>query len=185
MSDIKIGNKINLYRKQKNISISELAEQTKLSPSMLSQIERDIANPSINTLKLISKVLDIPVYRFFMEDEKNEQFILKSKDRKKIIFPKNNGFTYELLTPDNINSNIEFILMKLTPNSSSSDVPMSHKGEEVALVTSGKVKLTLLNDIHILEEGDSVVIESMIPHMWENSFTQDTTVVFAVTPPSF
>lgn len=185
MDNIRIGSKISGYRKQKNMSISELADATKLSASMLSQIERDLANPSINTLKLISKALNIPIYRFFIESKDKEDFILKQKDRKKIIFPKNNGFTYELLTPNKVNSNIELIMMKLTKGSSSSDIPMSHKGDEVALVMEGKVKLFILNETYILNKGDSVFIESMSPHMWENIFEENTTVVFAVTPPSF
>lgn len=187
MNDVKIniGKKIAEFRKSKGLSISELAETTKLTSSLLSQIERSLANPSINTLKLISKALDVPIYRFFMGGEDEKNFILRQNDRKKIVFPGNNGFTYELLTPDNNHTNIEFIMMKLSQGSSSSEMPMAHRGEEVALVTKGKVRLWLHNEEFILNKGDSVIIESGSTHMWENPFEESSTVIFAVTPPSF
>ena len=46
MSDINIGEKIAQYRKRKGLSIRELAKLANVTPSLLSQIERGLANPS-------------------------------------------------------------------------------------------------------------------------------------------
>lgn len=42
-----------------------------MTASMLSQIDRDLVNPSINTLKLISMALDVPMYKFFLSEEED------------------------------------------------------------------------------------------------------------------
>lgn len=60
--------KIKEYRIAKNLTIKELAEKANITSSMLSQIERGLANPSINTLKLIAQALDTPLFKFFIED---------------------------------------------------------------------------------------------------------------------
>ncbi|MCY8830199.1 helix-turn-helix domain-containing protein, partial [Bacillus atrophaeus] len=53
MDNIDIGKKIAKYRKAKGFSSKELANLSEITPSMLSQIERGLANPSIQTLKIL------------------------------------------------------------------------------------------------------------------------------------
>ena len=53
MSDINIGEKITQYRKSKGLSIRELAKLADVTPSLLSQIERGLANPSVNSLNFL------------------------------------------------------------------------------------------------------------------------------------
>lgn len=52
----KLGSNIKKFRSIKKLSLKELAKDIDVSPSMLSQIESGKANPSLNTLKLISKI---------------------------------------------------------------------------------------------------------------------------------
>ena len=54
--EINIGAKVQQFRKKSGLSLRELAAQVELSPSMLSQIENDAVNPSINTLKNIASL---------------------------------------------------------------------------------------------------------------------------------
>jgi XRE family transcriptional regulator, master regulator for biofilm formation len=57
-----IGNRIQQLRKEKNLSLSQLAEKTNISKSYLSSIERNIqVNPSIEILVKIASALDIEV----------------------------------------------------------------------------------------------------------------------------
>ncbi len=184
MNDIDVGRKIREYRKAKNLNIKELAEMTGLTSSLLSQIERNLANPSINTLKVISKALNEPLYGFFMETNDTEDLIVTPNNRKKLIFTENQDFIYELLTP-NTKSSIEFINMVLSPNTKSSEEPMGHAGDEVAYVLEGVVHLYYNDKIFILEQGDSLRIAPHSKHRWENKSDSDAKVIFAITPPSF
>ena len=78
---------------------------------MLSQIEKGNANPSLNTIKSIANVLNIPLFKLFLEntDQKSEINILKKEDRK-IMSTKD--IDYELITP-NIPTNLEVMKMIL------------------------------------------------------------------------
>lgn len=64
MEEMDIGGRIQEYRKAAGMSLRELAAHAEISPSMLSQIENNAVNPSINTLKSIAEVLQIPLYKF-------------------------------------------------------------------------------------------------------------------------
>ncbi|MEC2160548.1 helix-turn-helix domain-containing protein [Virgibacillus halodenitrificans] len=57
-----IGDKIKQIRKDKKMSLSELAEKAGVAKSYLSSIERNIqTNPSIQFIEKISVVLDVSV----------------------------------------------------------------------------------------------------------------------------
>jgi transcriptional regulator with XRE-family HTH domain len=64
-----IGKNIKLYRKQKKLTQSELAERANMSRSYLADIERDRYNPSVETLKSIAEALNIPVSLLLDEPE--------------------------------------------------------------------------------------------------------------------
>ena len=186
MNDINIGKKIAGIRKQNKMTIKDLAEKAKVTASMLSQLERGLANPSINTLKTIAQALNVPLFTFFIEDEEKEKLVLKPKDRRQVILPSESQeiITYELLSPD-LNGNIELAIMTLSPNSHTSKDMFEHTGEEVAYVTKGTVHLHLDQDEITLQEGDSVKIPPKMLHRWHNPYDQESIVIFAVSPPSF
>ncbi len=182
MEDINIGKKIMEYRKSKNLSIRELAGLAKVTPSLLSQIERGLANPSINTLKNISKALDVQLFAFFMTHHESKDLVVRANNRKKVIFPESRGITYELLSPD-LKGSIEFALFELEKDGESEF--MEHKGEEVACVIEGKVKIYLGSEEIILDTGDSIKIPSHIRHKWKNDYDMLCKVIFAINPPTF
>lgn len=183
MSDINLGEKINHFRTLKKLTIKDLAEMTGLTPSMLSQIERNLTNPSVNTLKKISNSLDVPIFQFFQEDA-NADFIVHADSRKTIGFPENRDINYELLTPDT-SGNIEFCLMTVPPFYNPENYMVHHKGEEVAYVQSGPIDILISNDRFTLYTGDSIRIPPFANHMWVNRTDKDVTIIFAITPPTF
>ena len=78
MDDINIGEKILDYRKAKNMNIKELAAKSGVTSSMLSQIERGLANPSINSLKNIAKALEIPIFNFFVSQVDTASLVVRA-----------------------------------------------------------------------------------------------------------
>ncbi|MFW6130154.1 MAG: helix-turn-helix domain-containing protein, partial [Atribacterota bacterium] len=56
-----IGKRIKIIRKQKKLSLKELAEKTELSKSFLSELERSKKSPRIATLKKIAEGLGVNV----------------------------------------------------------------------------------------------------------------------------
>jgi transcriptional regulator with XRE-family HTH domain len=62
---IAIGEKLQAARKQKEISLRELATKAEMSASMLSQIENGKAFPSVRSIYNIAGALGLPVDYFF------------------------------------------------------------------------------------------------------------------------
>jgi transcriptional regulator with XRE-family HTH domain len=181
MENINIGKKVEKYRKARGLSSRELAKAAEITPSMLSQIERGLANPSIQTLKVLAKALDVPTFSFLLEETNTDDLVVRSTERKKMVV---GNLSYELLSPD-FTGTLATAIMNVPPDASSSEKLLEHKGEEVAFVLEGRIKVFLDEQEYLLETGDSVRIPSLMKHKWENPFDQKAVILFSVTPPSF
>ncbi|WP_103996765.1 cupin domain-containing protein [Paenibacillus sp. UNC499MF] len=181
MENIDIGKKVEKYRKAKDLSMRELARLAEITPSMLSQIERGLANPSIQTIKVLAKSLEVPTFSFFMEETNTVDLVVRSNNRKKMVVE---NLSYELVSPD-FTGNLATAIMNVPPNTVSSEKQLEHKGEEVAFVLEGKIKVFLDDAEYVLEAGDSVKIPAQMKHKWENDFNEHAAVLFSVTPPAF
>ena len=72
-----IGNAIKLCRSRKKYTQRDLAFRAELSPSYLSQLERDKRDPTLSTLKRLSNALEVPltILLFLAGDNDDLQFI--------------------------------------------------------------------------------------------------------------
>jgi transcriptional regulator with XRE-family HTH domain len=61
--------RLHHLRIQKGLFVSELAEQSGLSASYISQIEKGQAIPSCQALDRLAEALDVPLYRLFYDDD--------------------------------------------------------------------------------------------------------------------
>lgn len=184
MEDLNIGKKIQELRLKNKISVRKLSATAGITPSMLSQIENDQVNPSINTLRALAAALNTPLYHFFKEDA-TDQPVVTPNSRKTIGRKDEPDVLYELLTPDTQGA-IEFCMMVIPPCSSSYPMPRSHAGEEVAFLYSGEsVDLEIDSRMFTLRQGDSVRIPPEAAHIWHNRRNDTVQVIFAITPPSF
>ncbi len=77
-----LGEKIKQERKKKNLTQEALAG-TKITRNMLSAIEHDKASPSLDTLRYIAEVLDLPL-PYLLSTEDNLLFYQKSEKIKDI-----------------------------------------------------------------------------------------------------
>lgn len=179
MSDLNIGEKISQVRKKQKLSIRDLAKLAEVTPSLLSQIERGLANPSVNSLKSIASALNVPLFTFFVSEINKEDLIVRGNSRKKVILPGSDDVIYEILSPSD-SSDLEFAIMNLSPHTSSCDTPIHHKGYEIAYVLDGEVTLYMDEDTFYLDKNDSVKIPIGVNHKWENKSDDESKILFAV-----
>lgn len=184
MQEIHLGKKIQVLRSERSLSVRKLAAAAGITASMLSQIENEQVNPSIQTLRGLAGALRVPLYDFFRED--SPQITVVTPESRMTIGRKNEpDVVYELLTPD-AQGSIEFCMMDIPPHSVSGPEPQCHTGEEVAFFHAGDVvALELEGTVYTLHPGDSVRIPAQSKHLWRNDSDDAAQVIFALSPPSF
>ncbi|WP_026893714.1 cupin domain-containing protein [Clostridiisalibacter paucivorans] len=182
--NIDIGSKIRSLRKSMDLNIAQLAEKTGLSTGLISQIERNMVVPSVTSLWKISNSLNVSIGYFFNEENKvNISPIVKKHSRKRIITSNSNAI-YESLTPD-MNRKIEFLYITIEPGDSSTNGLVAHEGEECGIVIKGRLLIKSEKEDYILEEGDSIYLDSSIGHRYVNIGDEPCISIWAMTPPSF
>lgn len=178
-----LGEKIRHYRNKLNITGKELAKRVEVSPSLISQIEQNSANPSIDTLRKIAFALEIPIVLLFDESDNSNEFVLHKQQRKKLQVPESN-IVYELLTPD-LTGKIEFLWIEIKPGLQKNPIEFSHEGEECLVIIEGQLLVWINEKEFVLDPGDSIYFDSNQPHRIANPGNVTTIFISANTPPSF
>jgi quercetin dioxygenase-like cupin family protein len=177
-----MGKRIRTIRTLRAMSSTQLAESAGVSRGLISQLELDRANPSIETLRKIAAALDSPIAAFFDEGASNG-IVVRKHERKTLRVPRS-GLTYQLLTPD-LNRQVEFILIELAPGQGGARTAAGHPGEESAIVLEGELHVWIGEEEHVLRAGDSISFNSGIPHRVANLGETKSVIVSAITPPHF
>jgi len=179
---VSIGSTIRSVRELRQLRIKDLADASGLSPAQISQVERDLANPSISSLKRIANALGVSLGSLVEDSSPERAPVVRRKERKKLI--PNDKITYELLSP-NLAVKMELIHIIFEENASTGDELYSHPGEEGGVVLQGTMEVTVGTEIYVLEEGDSIYFNAETPHRYRNIGSGKLTGVWAITPPSF
>lgn len=182
-----VGSQVRALRKEKGLTLQELSEVTHLSPAIVSQIERGLANPSFTTMAQLAHGLDIPVGKLFPSHEEKRSPVVRKAERRDLkgVAPEAVGeAAYELLTPD-LNGTLEALWVVTPPGHDTSDIPFTHGGEEFGLIISGKKDVYLDGQRHQLEAGDSITFDSTIPHWYKNDYDETCVAIWVITPPTW
>ena len=162
-----IGDKIKELRKKQKLTLKEISDQTNLSISFLSQVERTKSSLTLESLKKISEVLGVNPSYFFNDSESSSTSVVTSGkiDEDKLI---SNQFLYKDLSGGNRYLGFEPLLVILNPGDNKGN-RFSHKGVEFIYVLEGNLTVLINEESYHLEPNDSIVIDSKNPHYWVNN----------------
>ncbi len=189
-----IGKTVKLNRTWKGLSSNELAKKAGISASYLSKIEGDKVNPSIGVIVDIAGALDIGLDELLnggsgLSTETSGQKVRPNlcatvvrASQRKTMRPAGASVIYELLTPD-LQRDIQFIMVRHIPGEKV--LVYSHIGEESILCLDGKAKVTVADEVLILDPGDCISYDCSIPHSVTALGDAPCVIVSASTPPSF
>jgi transcriptional regulator with XRE-family HTH domain/mannose-6-phosphate isomerase-like protein (cupin superfamily) len=182
-------------RRELGLTMSELARQVGVSPSMVSQIERGQSLPSVATLFALAAALGATVDAFFADpphveadrsaasvvdahenllsapgteaaEAPNHLYVVRSGGRSSIDI--RGGVHWERLTPVSLDQ-IEFLEIIYEPRAQSDSDLYRHPGVEMVLVLEGAFTIQIGFDSYDLAPGDSIAFPSSLPHCYVNS----------------
>ena len=180
-----LGDRIRGLRKRRRMTLAQLAESATLSTGYISQIERNLAYPSIPALVNIARSLGVTVQWFFAGaspvPREEHGYVVRSGNRLKIQYER--GIIDELLTPK-LSLRVEMIYTRLPPGTESAE-SYTHDGDGVGFVVSGELDMWVGERHFRLYEGDSCSYSSGEPHRYRNPGEREAVVIWAISPPSF
>jgi transcriptional regulator with XRE-family HTH domain len=192
-----LGQSMRKLRKQARLTLQEVADSAGVSRSLISQVERGLAQPSLTTLRAIAAVLGVRVSALFYESgsatgtptsSDERRFVVRAGMRKSLHSNKG-GVDFELLSPDDDHERqTEFLRAVYAPGGATPAEEgqyVAHTGEENCFCITGSLTFLLGTTAVEVGAGDSISFDSAIPHRVENRGAEPAVVIIAMTPPGF
>ena len=144
-----LGQRVKDRRQELGLSLRGLAQRTGLTASFLSQVERDLASPSIASLRKISEALNVPLFYVLLEEDAKSP-VVRHNQRLKLTFAGSRA-DYQLLTPDlNRNRKMEVFLEEWEPGRERATMPVRKYTEEFIYVLQGQLEIQLGEEVYLL-----------------------------------
>src|SRR5579859_6358081 len=179
-----LGLTIRRLRESRQLSLKEVAARSGLTQSFLSQVERNLTNPSVASLRKVAQAFDVQLTELFQGPVIPENRVVRGAERRQLIHPSQQWRDY-LLTPS-LKGKLQVILSVIEPGGGSGEEPYAHDSdEECVIVLRGRLEFWVGSDRYLLEEGDTIVFESRIPHSNRNAGPEPAEVLWITTPPSY
>jgi transcriptional regulator with XRE-family HTH domain len=178
-----MGRRIKRKRENLGFQIKELSHRIGVTSSLISQIERGKAFPSIVTLKKIAEALNTKVGDLIGENENLVQHPLLKSDERRFVKENTNGTSLHLLSYHDPSKQIEPYIIQFSENSNSEGIMTSNfPGQEFCFILKGSFEATINGQEYRINEGDGFYFNSNKPHLFKNVSTKKAEILWIITP---
>ena len=177
---IQISNHIKDKRREKNITVQELAARANVSKGLISQIENSRTVPSLMVLIDIIKALEIDLNIFFKDihTKSSQPLILVKKKAEYEHFEKEHavGFHYQrVFTQFITQSTVDIVILELEADANRPMVET--EAFEYKFVISGDIAYHFDDQVINLSKGDSMLFDGRLAHTPKNLGTENATIL--------
>ena len=161
-----IGDKIRQLRRERSLSLAQLAKRTGVSDSYISQLECGSMDPSVSILRKISRELQVPVSAFFDEDCPPPVYL--PANQKGSLAVTSDGVSYRYLSPHpkDFSGKLSMLLFEI-PAGMDTDLRQS-QGETCIFLHSGTLRVLLEDHTCQMAPGDSMNIRRNVSYRLSN-----------------
>ena len=182
-----LGDKVRALRKKFGMTQKELAVQVGLTPSFISQLEKNLISPSLDSLlKLSEKLNTQPIY-FLMDrqDGSLQKMVINPAERRNMQLQgmKSTDIKLQLLVSDTLNRRMEPYLLTLRRGARIDGHFFSHRGDEFAYVMEGELEAEIQGEKKAFRQGDSIYIGPTAPAKWVNVGKGEAVILWVLSPP--
>ena len=179
-----LGQDLRVLRKQRGLTLIELASRVDRSVGWLSQVERNLSAPSVDEIASLSKALDVSLESFLGRSPTlpREADHVVRKSNRRPLSARVDGLVEELLSPD-LTDEFEVVHSTFLPGAARHDA-LTRPTQEVGYIVSGELHITIGGETFHLTPGDSFRIRGE-PFGWENRGSEPCIAIWVIAPPVY
>lgn len=178
-----LGPRLKTLRAHQGLSQRKLASLSGVSNATISLIEHGRTDPSMGMLKRILGAMGMSFAEFFSADDREAEKYFYTKDELSEI--SSGPISYRQVGNDLSDSQLQILFERYKPGADTGQSMLSHNAEEGGIILSGRLELTVGENVQTLSAGDAYLFNSRIPHRFRNTGSIECVLVSACTPPSF
>lgn len=145
-------------------SLESLASASDVSRSMLSQIERCQANPTLAVTMRIARAFGLTLGELVEIPQASSAITTIRSNDQAFHYRSDRNCRIRTLSPLNLEKDVEFYEVELQPGGSLRSAPHFEGTREFLTVEKGKVRVESGGDSDVLEKGDSASYRADLPH---------------------
>jgi transcriptional regulator with XRE-family HTH domain len=155
----KVGGQVRRRRRERNLTLAQVAASTGLNVGYLSQVENNKASPSLETLAALADALDVPI-AWFLLDQSVAPRVVRASERPKRRMPRGDG------TMTQVDGGIARDVAIFEGVMARGDRTgfHEHAGDEHHVILSGRVRITQGDVVVEAGPGDYVLLDGTLPH---------------------
>ncbi|MEM8570927.1 MAG: XRE family transcriptional regulator [Pseudomonadota bacterium] len=179
-----LGQDIRALRSARKMTLEDLSERLGRSVGWLSQVERDISSPSIDDLRHIAKLLNVPISIFFgtSEVKEEERGLIVRAQARRAIGDDRSGLIETLLSPD-LTDEFEVVHSTFLAGTAIEEA-IIRPTTEVAYLVSGQLDLWIEDRAFTIGAGDSFRIRGSA-FRWANPYSDPAIAIWVISPPVY
>ncbi|NTW28838.1 MAG: cupin domain-containing protein [Coriobacteriia bacterium] len=169
--DNRIGVKITTLRESLRLSQEELAERCDCEVSVIVALEAGELAPSLAPLIKVTRALGVRLGTLLDDDTNVGPVVTRAgqaeeTSRVKSLETESDAGTlgFFSLAEGKSARHMEPFTITVSPAPAETHVLSSHEGEEFLYVLDGAIEVEYGKDIYVLESGDSIYYDSIVPH---------------------
>ena len=153
---------LRAVRRQRGLTLESLAEQTGLTKSYLSKIERRRSTPSIAVALKVARALDVDVAQLFSDESGGEKIAIDRAGDRRDTGDKR----YVALAPAVLGKSMSPFIVR--PVGVVDEPRPVHSGQEFVFVHTGIVELEYGDHTVTLDAGDSAYFDASVSHSFRS-----------------
>lgn len=159
---------VKRLRKEHGWTLEQLATASGVSRSMLSQIERGAANPTLAVAFRIAQAFGISLATLVDAPTGSPQIDVVRADDRNSFFRNDDVCRIRTLSPLHLEKDVEFYELRLKPGATLASASHFEGTREFLTIEKGAVRLNSSDEVCELQPGDSAHYPADVPHRIEN-----------------
>ena len=154
-NELNIGSRLGYLRKRKQMTLDQLSSKSGVSKSILSQIERNISNPTVSTMMRIADALEETLSGFFMNIDEGKSSPIETSKETTNISSKDGLCELSILGAGETVSWLQWYVLTMKPKGKLPSKSHGSNTFENITVISGEVVVYLKKQSETLKAGDT------------------------------
>lgn len=172
----RVSEALRRHRKQRDLSLDQLALKTGVSRAALSQIEGARTNPTLSVLWKIAAGLGIALQELLEMPNEEAARVLRASDVV-VLRSADGRMESRLLSPSGAANGVETYELRIAPKGILRSEPHRKGTTETLIVLKGVLRLSVGTAEYELGVGDTGVFQADVPHSYENRSSHEARLI--------
>ena len=180
-----LGKSIHTIRKERKMTLLELADKSGVALATLSRMENDKMTGTLESHMKICEALGATLPDLYKNLYASKRAVdIETQKSRTEVFVHDKKSSEELLASKVSNKKMMPLLSKISKDGKTQKEETRPGIEKFIYVLEGKIEADIGEEKYNLMKGDTLYFESATPHCFKNTHNHDTKLLCIVSPPT-